>query len=284
MFKIDYRTKRTLASAGIYHYRDLVGRVGGVDRFNQLTRDGTYFHGYGPWFVDRQLPGDAYRVLKSKSRIGCLTACSLYGIWVPRQDKLHACIGVGDKRPSGEDMYFHRIAQRGAVPLSMPDEALEEVARFHHAETGLIVAESALQKGIISYESVLALMSTLPKGKQRIWRHFDFGAQSGSETRVRLYLQRKRVKVESQVQIQGVGRVDLLVGNSLIIECDSQSYHSSAEAGHRDRTRDIAAHLLGYRVVRLSYWQIWREWETTSGLLDRIIASGRHLAKPRPLG
>ena len=36
-----------------------------------------------------------------------------------------------------------------------------------------------------------------------------------------MWLQQVRVQVRPQVQIPGVGRVDLVVGNSLIVECDT---------------------------------------------------------------
>ena len=101
-------------------------------------------------------------------------------------------------------------------------------------------------------------------------------AESGSETRVRRYLERKGVTVKAQVRIDSIGRVDLVVGNSLIIECDSMAHHGSVEGYHRDRERDANALQLGYRVLRLTWEQIWLRWDETKQLLDQLTSSRFH--------
>ncbi len=106
-------------------------------------------------------------------------------------------------------------------------------------------------------------------------------AESGSETRVRLFLQQLNIPVAAQAVIDGVGRVDLLVGNNLIIECDSDEHHRSKEAHHKDRTRDLAARDLGYQTIRLSYRQIWFDWDATRESLLTTIRTRRHLRGPR---
>lgn len=66
-----------------------------------------------------------------------------------------------------------------------------------------------------------------------------------------------------QARIPGVGHVDLLVGESQIIECDGEVHHSGTQF-RTDRARDLAARDLGYDVLRLSYEQIWVTWEETN--------------------
>lgn len=58
------------------------------------------------------------------------------------------------------------------------------------------------------------------------------------------------VQVEVQVQIEGVGRVDLVVDGWLIIECDSREYHEGWMTQKRDRRRDLAAAARGYTTIR----------------------------------
>ena len=67
---------------------------------------------------------------------------------------------------------------------------------------------------------------------------------------MRLLLRSQGWGVEVQVEIDDVGRVDLVVDGWLIIECDSEQFHSGWDAGRRDRRRDLAAAALGYTTLR----------------------------------
>ncbi len=53
-----------------------------------------------------------------------------------------------------------------------------------------------------------------------------------------------------QVTVSGVGRVDFVVDGWLIIECDSEAFHSSWEQQKRDRRRDQAAAAQGFSTSR----------------------------------
>lgn len=143
-----------------------------------------------------------------------------------------------------------------------------------------MVLESAVQKALLSDDDAHALIREASVHKRRTLQFFDGSAGSGSETRVRLFLQQHRFNVRPQQKIAGVGAVDLLVGKSLIIECDSAAHHTD----HReDRRRDLAARELGYSTVRLSYSQIHRTWSKTQAKVLRILRTGKHLAPPSPL-
>lgn len=98
---------------------------------------------------------------------------------------------------------------------------------------------------------------------------------------VRVMLSSRGVPVRPQVHVPGVGRVDLLVGESLIIECDSEEHHAGII--DKDRRRDMMARRLGYTVVRLSWQQVWCTWEETRAFLADLIRTRRHLMRPRPL-
>src|SRR5690606_25919148 len=109
------------------------------------------------------------------------------------------------------------------------------------------------------------------------------GAQSGSETRLRVFFQRRNVPVATQVPIPGVGHVDLLVGQSLIVEADSQAHHSRPRNVAADRERDLTGRQLGFRSLRLSYEQIWHTWERTQRALATELRLRHHRKPPRPL-
>ncbi|MFT0847779.1 DUF559 domain-containing protein [Actinomycetaceae bacterium L2_0104] len=136
------------------------------------------------------------------------------------------------------------------------------MARNHGTEEALIVLESGINLGRISPYDILSRLDLPAKKREVLHKHLSV-AESGSETRVRYFLQRQRISVQAQIVIPTVGRVDMLVGRKLIIECDGEAYHSSSMAFENDRQRDIAAGNAGYRTMRLSYRQIWNGWQST---------------------
>jgi very-short-patch-repair endonuclease len=76
------------------------------------------------------------------------------------------------------------------------------------------------------------------------------------------------------VKIAGVGLVDLLVGTRVVIEVDSESWHSTPEQRTEDYRRDLELHRLGFVVVRVSYEQAMRRRpEVVSAVLAAVRAS-----------
>ena len=142
-----------------------------------------------------------------------------------------------------------------------------------------MVLESAVNLGLISLTDARVLIAGTSGRKQHALRFFDPGAESGSETRLRLWLQQHQVQVKPQIDIPGVGRVDFLVGKSLLLECDSRTHHQYRDEDYR---RDMAARALGYAPVRLSYRQLFDDWTDTQEYLVRLLRTRRHHRPPRP--
>ncbi|MGJ3509378.1 endonuclease domain-containing protein [Enemella sp. A6] len=94
---------------------------------------------------------------------------------------------------------------------------------------------------------------------------------------VRLRLAALGLQVTPQVPIGRIGRVDLLVGERLVIEVDSIEHHTTLENYRNDRWRDLRLAALGYRVIRLTYHQVIYDWPETAELIGKVIARGDHL-------
>src|SRR5699024_4198688 len=108
-----------------------------------------------------------------------------------------------------------------------------------------ILADSALHQELVHEADNAMIRRAAPRAMHRVLDRTSALAESGTETKVRLYFQLKRVPVRAQVRIPGVGRVDLLVGNRWIIECDSKEHHTGSSQYEYDRERDGAAVDLG---------------------------------------
>ena len=104
----------------------------------------------------------------------------------------------------------------------------------------------------------------------------DHRAQSGTESICRVRLRSAHIIARPQVRIGGVGHVDLLVGDRLVIELDSREHHSTSEGYAEDRRRDLELARLGYLVLRLAYAQALYHWEGVLAAVRGIIARGEH--------
>lgn len=141
--------------------------------------------------------------------------------------------------------------------------ALDHAARCLSAPEAAILFESALHRRKLSMDAVARCVSGLPRNLRTPFSRLSSRAESGTETAVRWWLESLRVTVVPQVWIPEVGRVDLKLGTNWIIECDSVRYHDNLEQFHRDRARDLRLRAKGFVVTRLTWEQVFLEWEAT---------------------
>ncbi|CAM3472686.1 DUF559 domain-containing protein [Tsukamurella hominis] len=74
--------------------------------------------------------------------------------------------------------------------------------------------------------------------------------------------------------------MDLLVGEKLIVECDSRNHHND-EHRTEDNRRDRVAALGDYRVLRIDYAEVMFAWDTVFAEIMDLVRTRRHRA-PRP--
>lgn len=231
------------------------------------------------WYGTPETPENVARALKIGARLTCVDALELHGIWVVRDEKLHVATLRGEKpRTSDRDVVPHKYQHRWPdfEPIMPIRIALDHLARCRGAEDAAIALESAANQGLLSADDIDEVLAGLPVKLRGSIGIIDPRAQSGTETRVRRYLQRLGVRVEPQWFVDGVGSTDIRVGERLIIECDSARYHTDPEAYAEDRRRDQLLIALGYVVLRLTWEDVMEEWERTRELLKSIVDHRLH--------
>lgn len=167
----------------------------------------------------------------------------------------------------------HKAYQVGVLPLA---DALMQSVFCLSPDDFLVLAESLIYRTLMTRDQVHSTMAGINNRITELMKKLDV-SESGTETLVRLRLRRRRVKLTPQVTIQGVGRVDFLVGKRLIIEVDSVDHHGSDEAFERDRARDQDLVALGFVVIRISYQQVMYDWPRVEARILRILRLGLHL-------
>jgi very-short-patch-repair endonuclease len=102
----------------------------------------------------------------------------------------------------------------------------------------------------------------------------DPRAESGLESIVRLLVMDLGFQVRIQVPFAGVGRVDLLVEDRVIVETDGDEFHDE-KVTTKDRRRDAALVARGYTVLRFRYAQVLYELESVGSAIIAAVATHR---------
>ncbi|WP_294179186.1 type IV toxin-antitoxin system AbiEi family antitoxin domain-containing protein [uncultured Schumannella sp.] len=244
---------------------------------NRALSDGSIRRIARGWYATRVAPADVVRAAQCGGRLTCASALALRGAWVLRPASAHVAVwpGARGRRVAGTCLHWHGTPLQGGVPLASPLEALAQLSRCGTLAEIVVAADSVVNLGLATQSEVLRTLSTTEIGRQAA-RHADGSSQSGLESLARLALRRRRVGVRTQVRIDGVGIVDLLIGDRLVLELDGEQWHSG-ERFEQDRARDLALTARGYVVIRLSYRQVIERWAECEALILSMVRRREHL-------
>ncbi|CAN5134896.1 hypothetical protein BH11ACT2_BH11ACT2_18530 [soil metagenome] len=164
----------------------------------------------------------------------------------------------------------------GTRSVVNPLECVLQVARTRPEIDAFATAESAMHAGHFRRNRWLTAVATLPPRLRRRLAAATGESESGGESMTKLRLMDMRLAFRQQVTIAGVGRVDFVIGERLVVEIDGAEFHTSAEQFEEDRRRDAILSALGYRVLRFSYKQVERRWPEVEAAVRGAIARGDH--------
>lgn len=243
------------------------------------VRDGEVIRA-GRFYVTPDTDPVVVEALSEGLRPTCVTAAEHHGLWVPPAPGRHV---YGRRQASVRQHWtghgWHHTWPE-AEPIASPALMLEHAAGCLDPLDVGILADSALHEGLLTAERIAAVAEVAPRAAARVLRRANGQPQSGTESKVRLFLQLHNVTVRPQVKIPGIGFVDNLVGRRWIVESDSRAHHTGEDTYAADRRRDLRALELGYFTTRLTHWMAFGGWPRTSQTMLRVIRSGRHLEDP----
>jgi very-short-patch-repair endonuclease len=144
----------------------------------------------------------------------------------------------------------------------------------------VIAADSLLNLGMANRFQIDTILGATARGR-RILKRVDGNAESGTETMLRLRLRASNVRFRTQVPITGVGRVDFVVGNRLVIEVDGQAWHDTASQFELDRERDARLVAQGYLVMRFSYRRVMSDMAEVERRILAVVRARDHVRRPR---
>ena len=231
------------------------------------------------WYASPDAPADVIVAIRQGVRLTCVSAGKYHGLWTPLNRALHV-FRVHGRNELPRSVVAHPIPELRAWPDRSPvaplDLSLLHAGRCLPVPEAAILFESAVNQGKLLLGDALAIIDELPNHRSAQLSRINPNAESGTETMVRWFLESRGVQVRAQVMIEGVGRVDMVVGESLVIECDSVAYHTDPKQYHNDRRRDLRLIEQGYLPIHLTWEDICLRWGSTRVRLEAIIGARRH--------
>ncbi|HWS51935.1 MAG TPA: type IV toxin-antitoxin system AbiEi family antitoxin domain-containing protein [Microbacterium sp.] len=212
--------------------------------------------------------------------VTCLTALRLHGVWTLGEDeRLHVWLGGSGRRHHSActcvSHYSEGAMELGLAPL---EQVLLHVYQCHGEETFFAAFESALRQRKITQAARSRIRARLPGSARWLVDFARTDADSGLESLLRLRLHLLGIRLECQVTIPTVGRVDFVIAGMLILETDGKEYHDGESHRHRDLVRDAAASRLGYETLRFDYSLVVHDWPVVEAAIIAAVARLHSLA------
>lgn len=223
-------------------------------------------------------------------RVAGISALRHHGLWVPPGPRapLHVEVSDGvttrvDETPSvGVLTHWVPANSRprfGVAPLA---DTLRRATHDLPLPFAVAVLDSAFRATPLTTTELAFLASGWRAQGQRAARASDERSESGAESFLRILLAESGIPSTPQAPLPlgGGERADLLVGDRLLLECDSEAHHAAPENRRADVRRDAALMALGFMVLRFDYRQLIDDPDGVVAVVAAIVARGEHLSHP----
>lgn len=247
--------------AGALRRRDLALDRTSRRALRDLVEEGAVVERVGVVFA----PGTDWPLIACRMLGGLLTCHSALAYYslpeLPHPGTVHVAIpsSRGRVRPLA-GVVVHREPARWppgmSPPVAPPRLLVARMLRCAEETPAVVVADAALRRGLVSRAELAAMLrsnrSGGPLGHRRLARCRE-KARSPIESIARLELEDAGHSVEVGVDVPGVGEVDMLVDDRLLLETDGYQFHSSKGDWANDRRREQRLIAQGRLWVRLTY-------------------------------
>jgi very-short-patch-repair endonuclease len=282
-------TAATLRSVGgVASYLQLEAAGQTRAQIAQALRAGTVTRVRNGWFAAPDAPVDVVRAVRVGGTLTGASVARLHGLWLMSDPLLHVRVPLtasrlaspGDRRIplslARHKVCVHYSAAPGTPAARDPlVRALAEMFTCASVEASVVALDSALNLRELTRSQLVELSAAMLASKRKFLAWADEGSQSGLETLMRLLLQRLGISCRIQVKIIGVGRVDVVIGDRLVVEMDGAGFHTGLEF-EEDRRRDFELVQQGYLVMRLSYRMVFADWDRVERGILTVIRRGEH--------
>jgi hypothetical protein len=293
-------------------------RLGVTDaRIRAAERTGGLSRPRRGWVASPSADRDQLRAIAAGGRIGCLSALRRLGVWSGVDDVLHVSVprsaprvlrdprvaalptpgvwhpAVPESRRVGRAVrlaaggpvrvhYTHELHPDAARDwIVSPRTALATAVRCLPAEHASAAIDSALHERVLSRRDVDAVLAALPSTASVLVDEFSGLPESGVES---LFVRRVAgagYRVETQVEVDGIGRIDGRINGCVLFEIDGRGFHSGPREFYVDRDRTLVSQAFGMPVLRPSARHVLEDWPFVAAALARVVADAELVAHVR---
>ncbi len=197
---------------------------------------------------------DYVALLQRRQLLTCVSAAPFYRLWALQQTgprHVYHRRGPSTDAESGHGgLLFEPHPHR---PVAALGDVLIHALRCLPFRESLVMVECAVGRGDMTLDFLGQRLPGKRNGQARkVLEWVDRGAESLLETLARTYFRQAGISVQTQVHIDGVGSVDLLLEGRLIVELDGRSHGDWAQV-KKDQRRNNRSVVQGYTVLRYYY-------------------------------
>ena len=244
------------------------------------------------WYSPPSAPEDFVRAVRVGGHLTCVTAARALELSARDSPRLHVSLGTHVSRLRTPHDKTKRLSQNPDATVvthwtethsprnryvASVRQILHDMVWCQSPEYVVAAADSALRLGYLTRAEWTQDIAALPRRLRLLLDRVDGKSESIIESLMRFRLEALGIRTRSQVRIRGVGRVDLLVGDRLVIELDGWKYHHEVDDFEEDRRRDAELARQGYRVLRFTYRQLTGDWHKVLAAVRACIARHEHL-------
>lgn len=237
------------------------------------------------WLALSSAPPDLLTAARAGGRLACVSFARRQKWWLPVgiDERVHlrmapkaGPVRLG-KKWNGVLHWTKSIAPVASRSLcESPEDALAHIATCLPRDQALVLWESAIRVEGLSAEG-LRQIRWPSRAASECAQSVTGLSDSGLETLLAMSLRSWGLEVRQQILIAG-HRVDLLVGDRLVVQVDGYAHHSSSAQRTSDIAHDAELRLRGYAVLRFSYAQVVHDRRLVERTIRRAVAAGLHLA------
>lgn len=279
-----------MSRTGVFSRSTLHARGVSDAQIRSAVRKGTLLRLRPGWFAAPEADPAAVLAVTAGGSLTCVSAlphfkadAALKGLWLPPSAGIHIRVPGNSRRATapGPTLVTHSTGRAGTTPAGAVDSlptAMAAASTCLPAAEWVAVADSILHAGALETELLADMVSAAPHRRRlltELMSRTNGLSESGSESLLRHDLVQANFRVRAQVWI-GRDRVDLLVGERLVVECDSVAHHTELANYVNDRLRDQRLAALGYHVLRVTYQQIVYSRPQLVDTIRELARQGAH--------
>jgi very-short-patch-repair endonuclease len=217
-------------------------------------------------------------------RVAGASAARVLGLWAPPHRRLVVEVPRGAHVPATDATIIRGPAGPNRFGVSTATELVTQILRCEPPHFAIAVLDSMLRRSRMTRIDIEVAAAGLPRRLRRRLALIDARAESGTESIVRVLLALEGIVATPQVRVPftDLERLDLVIGDRLVIECDSRAHHSTPAELDRDNARDLMLTALGYYVIRIRYRAAVSDPAGVVSAIRAVMDAGLHLDHTAP--